>query len=217
MKSIYPSLISADLLNLEREIKLLEPYCQGYHFDVMDDHFVPNLTWGKMFIDQIVKVTAKPLWVHLMIDKPSIFVESIVLNANSMLTFHIESIGDVKNFSIRIKDKNMLPGVAVSPKTPVEKIFQFLDLLDHILIMTVEPGFSGQDFLPESIDKIRSLFSYCKINGHKVKIAVDGGVSKNNIAMLAKEGVDIFSVGTAIFGQVDPVGAIRDLQELINK
>ena len=160
MINIYPSLISADLMNLEKEIKLLEPYCTGFHIDVMDNHFVPNLTWGKMFIDAIGKITKKPLWVHLMIDNPSIFIDTLVLSPESILTFHIESASDVKKLSRRIKEKNIIPSIAVSPKTPVEKIFPFLDLVDHILIMTVEPGFSGQCFLQSSKSKIEKLFSH---------------------------------------------------------
>ena len=214
MISIYPSLISADLLNLQKEIKNLEPYCAGFHIDIMDNHFVPNLTWGQMFVDAIGKITDKPLWVHLMVDNPSIFVDSLVLNANSILTFHIESVSDVKKISARIENKNIIPSIAISPKTPVEKIFPFLNLVHHVLIMTVEPGFSGQDFLQSSVSKIDTLFAYCQFNGLKVKIGVDGGVGRENIGELAKKGVDSFAIGSGIFGYENRVEAIKKLYDL---
>lgn len=220
MINIYPSLISADLLNLEKEIKLLEPYCAGFHIDVMDNHFVPNLTWGKMFIDAIGEITKKPLWVHLMIDNPSIFIDSLVLSPGSMLTFHIESVSDVKKISCRIKEKNIIPSIAVSPKTPIEKIFPFLDLVDHILIMTVEPGFSGQCFLKNSINKIETLFSYVnirklKVNDFRIRIFVDGGVGRENIRELVKIGVSDFAIGSGIFDYENRVEAIKKLYELV--
>lgn len=237
MKNIYPSLIAADILNLEKEIKNLQvsPYCAGFHIDVMDNHFVPNLTWGQMFVNAISKVTNRPTWVHLMIDNPSIFVESLDLKEKSIVTFHIETVGDVEKFSILLRNKNLIPSIALSPKTPVEKIFPFIDFVDHFLIMTVEPGFSGQDFLKNSISKIETLFSYCdeyykdkdykKIGGYKkmdykknerqIRIGVDGGVGEENIFELSKMGVDDFAIGSGIFGFEDRIAQIKKLYELI--
>lgn len=222
MINIYPSLIAADLMNLQKEIKTLEPHCAGYHIDIMDNHFVPNLTWGQMFVDAIGKITDKPLCVHLMIDNPESFVSEIFsdnlsLSAKNIVSFHIESVLDVKNICIRIQDKNCVPSIAVSPKTPIEKVFPFLSLVDHILIMAVEPGFSGQCFLKSSINKIDTLFAYCQTNNLQIKIGVDGGVGRENIGELAKMGVDSFAIGSGIFGYENRVEAIEILQKLAEK
>jgi len=105
MVRIYPSLIAADILNLQEEIKLLEPYCEGFHIDIMDNHFVPNLTWGQMFVDAIDRATAKPLWVQLMVDDPDYWTEILSLNANSIVSFHFESTQKIKPFRIALRKK----------------------------------------------------------------------------------------------------------------
>ncbi|MFC1842376.1 ribulose-phosphate 3-epimerase [Candidatus Dependentiae bacterium] len=217
MVKIYPSLIAADILNLQREIKLLEPYCQGYHVDIMDNHFVPNLTWGQMFVDAIDRITAKPLWVQLMVDDPQNWVDFLALNANSIVTFHFESTSSVKNISDRIKKKNWVPSIAINPKTPVEKIFPFLDIIPHVVIMSVEPGFSGQDFLPKVIDKVDTLVSYCQMRGLKITVGMDGGIKEDNISMLAKKGVEDFVIGSGIFNHENRISAIKKLYELANE
>jgi len=214
MAAIYPSLICADILNLQKEIKLLEPYCEGYHIDIMDNHFVPNLTWGSMFVNEIDKITAKPLWVHLMVDDPENWIEILSLNANSILSFHFESTQKIKTISDRIKKKNWIPSIAINPKTPVEKIFPFLDIIHHVLIMSVEPGFSGQSFIKEVVDKVDTLVSYVQMSGLKCTVAMDGGISQDNIAMLAKKGVHDFGVGSGIFSQPDKVEALKKLYKL---
>jgi len=214
MVEIFPSLISSDLLNLQKEIEILDSHCHGYHIDVMDDHFVPNLTWGTQFVEAIDKATAKPLWVHLMVDDPRRWVKILSLNANSIISFHIESSKETRTILDLIKKKNIVPSIAINPKTPIETIFPFLDILPHVLVMSVEPGFSGQSFLPEVVQKVDLLRGYCQSRGFKCKIGMDGGIGKENISMLCKKGVEHFGIGSAIFEEKDRVGAINNLYKV---
>jgi ribulose-phosphate 3-epimerase len=206
--------MAADQLNMQKEIKTLEPYCDGFHIDIMDDHFVPNLTWGIDFIDAVNRATAKPLWVQLMVEHTARWVEKISLNANSILTFHIESSKEIRTLVNIIKKKNIIPSIAVNPKTPVERIFPFLDVIHHVVIMSVSPGFSGQPFLPEVEKKVEELLGYCSGAGIKITVGMDGGISEKNIARLAKLGVEDFAIGSAIFKKSDRVGVIKALYEL---
>jgi len=214
MAKIYPSLMAGNLLDMQKDIKRLEPYCAGYHLDIMDDHFVPNITFGLDFIDAVNSVTAKPLWVQLMVENVDRWVDAISLNANSILSFHIESTKEIIAIIDRIKKKNIMPSISINPKTPVERIFPYLDVIDHVLIMSVEPGFSGQPFLPGVVDKVSQLTGYCFDANIKCKIGMDGGIDESNIAMLAQEGVDHFAIGSGIFGKKDIVEAIKKLDEL---
>jgi len=214
MARIYPSLTAADQLNLEHDIKLLEPHCQGFHLDVMDNHFVPNITWGADTVNAIARLTNHTLWVHLMVKNPVDFLETLSLKENSIVTFHIETIENNININKRIREKRLVPGIAISPKTPVEEIFSLLDVIHHVTIMSVEPGFAGQTFLPSAIKKIEQLVSYRQTKGLPFTIALDGGINEHNIADLTQRGVDLFGVASAIFGKKDPVAALKNLQKL---
>ena len=146
MVRIYPSLMAADPLHLENEIELLEPYCAGFHLDVMDNHFVPNITWGANTVNAIAK-RGKPVWVHLMVEKPDLFYDTLFLPVDSTVSFHIESDVDVFEFVKIIREKKQQVSIAISPKTPISRILPFLVNLDQDLLMSVEPGFSGQHLL----------------------------------------------------------------------
>ena len=217
MPQLFPSLIAADLLNLRHEIELLEPHCDGFHVDIMDNHFVPNLTLGPAFVDAITATTAKPLWVQLMVTDPTEWIERLVLPANSCISIHFESEGQLRRNLTRMKEKNLLASIAINPETPVEQILHVLDLVDVVLLMSVNPGFSGQAFMPEVADKIKPLLGYRQTNGLKFIIGMDGGVGKENIGDLASKGVEWFSVGSAIFGHPNSVKAIKELRERIKK
>jgi len=217
MGTIYPSLISADLLNLEKTIKNLDPYCAGYHLDVMDNHFVPNLTWGPAFINAINKSTTKQIWVHLMVDDAESMIRSMQLKPGSTLSFHIETKQEKSKLIDHIKEKKWKPSIAVSPKTDISQTFPFLPLIDQVLIMSVEPGFSGQAFMPSVLDKVSTLVQYRNEHSLSFSIAMDGGISKDNIAQLAQLGVEEFAVATAVFGAKDSVNALQELEELIKK
>lgn len=217
LKKVFPSLISADLLNLRRELEVLAPYAPGYHIDIMDNHFIPNLTWGIMFVDAIVKESAKPLWVQLMVDNPTTWIEQLNLPANSCISIHIESQGHIRHNLMRIRERGISPSIAVNPTTKIETIFPVLDLVDLVLIMSVEPGYSGQAYLPEVEHKIDELVAYRQASGKKFIIGMDGGINKKNIGHLADKGVDWFAAATAIFGQENRVKALEELEAEANK
>jgi len=214
MAHIFPSLTAANQLNLQHDIKLLEPYCDGFHLDVMDNHFVPNITWGADTVNAIAQLTNRILWVHLMVNKPIDFFEKLTLKEYSIVTFHIETIGNNINAINRVKEKMLVPGIAVSPKTPIEEIFPLLDVIHHVTIMSVEPGFAGQQFLPSVLEKLERLVGYRETSGLKFEIALDGGINEHNIGDLTRRGVDAFGVASAIFGKPDPITALKNLQKL---
>ncbi len=211
---ILPSLISGDILNLEKTIKLLDSHCDGYHIDVMDDHFVPNLTWGPMFVNKIVQTTSLPIHAHLMVDNPASWVDRLKLRFDDIFIFHTESLVDFQEIDeliLDIKDKGLKVGIALNPQTDVNLIFNFLKDLDHVLLMSVEPGFSGQKFIPKVVEKIKPLIDKREELNQSFKIGIDGGIGKDNIRMLSEAGVDQFGVASAIFYRNDPVTALQDL------
>lgn len=216
MIKIFPSLISGNILNLKEEIKILENYCDGFHLDIMDFHFVADLTFGPLFINAISKVTSKQLFVHLMVDQPENWISILKLKKNDIFSFHYESTNEYLNIISEIHNKEWLASIALKPHTPINSIFEFANKLDQILIMTVDPGFSGQEFIPGTIKKIEELAKYRKNNNLKFKIAVDGGIKENNIDKLAELGVDDFAIGSAIFKSQNPINTIEELYKLAN-
>lgn len=213
MPTLYPSLIAADLLNLHKVITELEPVCDGYHLDIMDNHFVPNLTMGADFVNAIARVAQKPLWVHLMVEKPDDFFMTLDVPAGTLISFHFESKVDHHNFIKRIREKKCRPSMAIAPKTSVENIFPFLDLIDQALIMSVQPGFSGQSFLPSSKQAVEAIAAYRDTSKLPFKIGMDGGINYENIGELINLGADDFALAKGIFGFHDPKQALRLLKE----
>jgi ribulose-phosphate 3-epimerase len=211
MIKILPSLMAADQLNLEHAVKILEAYCDGFHMDIMDDHFVPNLSLSIDTINQLAKITNKQLSVHLMVDKPEEIIEKLHLKKNNVVAFHLESTQHPQELIKEIKRKNLLVSIALRPSTPIANLYPYLPKTDQVLIMTVEPGFSGQKIMPETIKKIEELSNYKELHSLFQPIAVDGGVKKDTIKGLVDIGVEIFSVGSAIFSTQDPVNAILEL------
>ena len=211
---IFPSLISADILNLEKVVKSLDPHCNGYHIDVMDDHFVPNLTWGPMFVNAIKKNTNLPLHVHLMVDNPLVWIDRVLLSQKDIFIFHVEVFNDhqrMENLIQDVKNKGWSVGVAVNPKTDIKLVFDYLKDLDHVLIMSVEPGFSGQKFIQNVITKIEPLIKKRSELNLSFKIGMDGGIGTENIRKLLEMGVDQFGIASAIFSKKDPVKALQEL------
>jgi ribulose-phosphate 3-epimerase len=214
MAIIYPSLIAADLLNLQKDINQMDPYCHGYHIDVMDNHFVPNLTWGPAFIYAIARATEHKLWIHLMVDKPEQWVDNLSLSSGNIISFHFETIGQNIHIIDRIQKKNCMASIAIKPKTNVEEIFPLLNIIDQVLVMSVEPGFSGQSFIKDMADKVVKLQAFRIANKLNFRIGIDGGINKDNIWDLKMKGVDDFAVANAIFGTSDPVASLKELNEL---
>lgn len=211
---ILPSLMAADQLKLADEIKKLESHCDGFHLDVMDDHFVPNMTFGPETVNSIARTTKKPLFVHLMVDNPDEWVERLNLKPDYTVSVHIESSITIAKLFTSIKKKDWKPSIAVSPDTPLEKIYPFIKEVSNILIMAVNPGFSGQHFIPEVVPKLKKLVRYKKEHRLSLEIAMDGGIDKTNIQQLSRLGVDMFCIGSGIFDETDTVKAIQELYSL---
>lgn len=214
MVHIYPSLMAANPLNYGFIIKDLEPYCAGFHMDVMDNHFVPNLTFGPSIINKFATATKRPFWVHLMVEKPATLLEKLILPPASLVTIHIGTTSEINKVLSRIREKNYLSGIAISPKNEPREIIPFLNLVDQVCVMSVEPGFSGQQFLPNAVERIDQVKKLKKELHLNFRIGIDGGISSDNIQLLIKHGVDDFAVGSAIFDSRDPVHAIIQMAKL---
>lgn len=206
--------MGVDQSQLEELLCVLRPHCAGFHLDVMDNIFVPNTTWDADAVNDIVQKAACKVWVHLMVEKPELFYEKLILPVDSIVSFHIESNVIIFNMIKRIREKKHRSSVAISPKTPISKIFSFASIIDQILIMSVEPGFSGQPFLPEVLPKIDDLARYRREGNFSFRLGIDGGVNKTNIGMLAEKGVDDFSISAGIFNEKDPIEALHELASL---
>ena len=217
MMHIYPSLMSVMSANLEDEIDLLQPYCTGFHLDVMDNQFVPNSALSIDTVNNIAKMVNKPVWLHLMVKNPEQFYTQFFLPHDSLVSFHIESEVDVNEFVKIIREKKQRPSIAINPKTPLEQIFPFLNIVDQVLLMSVEPGFSGQRFLSESLFRLEKLTAYRKKHEHVFSIGIDGGIDSNNIKMIAEKGVDDYAIGSGIFNQPDHLVALHELVEAVAK
>ena len=214
---IYPSLMCADLLNLGKVISTLDAHCDGYHIDVMDDHFVPNLTMGPDFVNAIVKATQKPVQVHLMVDNPNSWLDRLKLGEKDTFIFHYEAFECLKPMKDLIEDvkaKGWMVGLAFNPQTDWNLIKTELLNLDKVLVMSVKPGFAGQAFMPEVIEKAKKIIAYRKTQNGKFSIYMDGGIGKDNIKEIVGLGVDAVAVGAAVFSEKNPLNALKELYEI---
>lgn len=213
MAKLFPSLISADLLNLQKEIDLLDPYVDGYHLDVMDFHFVPNLTWGPDFINAIRKATKKPLFVHLMVDYPERYLPRFSLNQGDTISIHREcrtheEINDLLN---QISALGYEASIALNPGTNIEALNSIEHHFQNVLIMSVEPGFSGQEFLGSTWQKLDELVAFRVKHNLSFTISIDGGINKSNARDIIARGADQLAVASAIFNNPDRLVAIKNI------
>ncbi|MBU1862799.1 MAG: ribulose-phosphate 3-epimerase [Candidatus Omnitrophica bacterium] len=206
---VAPSILSADFGNLEREIRDIERAgADLIHIDVMDGHFVPNITIGPVVIKGIRKLTKMPLDVHLMIDEPIRYVKEFRDAGSDWITVHYESCDDLPETIEAVRRTGAQTGLSLKPKTAIdERVKQFLPILDVVLIMSVEPGFGGQKFMPEAVPKIIELRKL-----YKGLISIDGGINAEYAPVVRKAGVDVLVAGTAVFGQKDRAKAIEKLR-----
>ena len=181
------------------------------HLDIMDGHFVPNITFGAPVIKWIRSYTDKPFDVHLMISDPLRYIDDFVDAGADIITFHIECNADIHQTIQKIKDRGLKAGLVLKPNTPAEAVFPYLDRLDLVLIMTVEPGFGGQSFMAEMMPKVRTLKNEINRRGLNILIEADGGIGDTTIAQVAAAGVDVSVAGTAVFKANDPTKAIQHL------
>ncbi|MEZ3160216.1 ribulose-phosphate 3-epimerase [Microbacterium sp. BWT-B31] len=208
---INPSILAADFVNMQAELDRISS-ADFVHVDVMDNHFVPNLTFGPQMVERIQATSPAPLDVHLMIDDPGRWAPGYAELGAASVTFHLEAATEPVDLARRLRDIGARAGIAVKPATPVESLFDVLGEFDQILVMTVEPGFGGQSFMPETMPKLRRLADEARRRGSEVWLQVDGGIGESTIAQAAEAGADTFVAGSAVFGAGDPDAAIEALR-----
>ncbi len=206
---VSPSILSADFANLERDIKRVEDAGANWlHIDVMDGHFVPNITIGVPVVKSIKKVTKLPLDVHLMIENPEKYVESFAKAGADIITFHFEASKDINGLIRLIKSFGVKAGMSIKPKTPADVVFPYLNALDLLLVMTVEPGFGGQKFMQDCAEKIPAIKEKAKDN---LIIQVDGGINAQTARICTQYGANSLVAGNYIYGSNDIQKAIKSL------
>ena len=208
---LAPSLLAADFGNLRAEAKQVEPFAAYFHIDVMDGHFVSNLTIGPPVVNSLRRGLSRPFDIHLMIDHPLTYAPRFDVYPDDFVSFHLEAKDDPKKVIGVIREAGAKVGIALRPATPLERVFPYLSIVDLVLVMSVEPGFGGQIFIPESIKRLRSL--YREVGERPVLIAVDGGITTENIRLVSEAGAELVVVGSAIFGEVNRLAAVRALNE----
>jgi ribulose-phosphate 3-epimerase len=216
MVKIAPSILSADFGYLKKEIEEVKE-ADWLHVDVMDGHFVPNITIGPFVVKALRKITDKFLDVHLMIENPELYVESFAKAGADLITIHAEACENPKKLIDMIKKAGCKAGVSIKPKTDVSLIEGILDRIDVVLVMSVEPGFGGQKFMPEVVPKIRKLREIINERNLRAEIEVDGGISRDTCSQAVKAGADILVAGSAIFGSRDRAGEVKEIKNRAEK
>ena len=205
MIELAPSILSADFAHLAEQVaRAQEGGAAVIHVDVMDGHFVPNLTLGAPVVKSLRKVTKLPLDCHLMIDKPDEFIPIFAEAGADWISIHQEATVHLNRTLQHIRDHGVRAGVVINPATPVETLAEVLDMVDYVLVMSVNPGFGGQKFLPNSLRKMRHLAEIRSQRGLNYRIEVDGGVALDTVAEVVRSGAEILVAGNAVFGKGDP-------------
>lgn len=215
MKSplIAPSLLSADFANLERDIRMLnQSNCDWYHLDVMDGVFVPNISFGFPVMQAMARIAEKPLDVHLMIVEPEKFVPQVKALGAKVMNVHQEATIHLHRLLNQIRKEGMLSGVTLNPSTPVCMVEDILAEADVVMLMSVNPGFAGQKFIGETVEKVKRLREMIDRRNLSTLIEVDGGVCRDNAALLAEAGADVLVAGSAVFKAADPLKEIDILK-----
>ena len=215
MAIIAPSLLSANFLQLQDECDMLnKSQAEWFHLDVMDGRFVPNISFGPMLIEFFRKATTKICDVHLMIEEPGNFAEIFKKAGADILTVHIEACPQLHRNIQQIKNLGMQAGVAVNPHTPISLLKDILGDIDLVCLMSVNPGFGGQSFIPYTLQKIKQLRAIIDEKSHNVKIEIDGGVTEQNAQQIINAGADVLVAGNTVFKSPDPIATIARLKAM---
>ena len=217
---IAPSILSADFTRLGEEVRrVIDAGADLIHFDVMDNHYVPNLTFGPMICQALRPVSTVPIDVHLMVEPVDDMIRAFIEAGADIISFHPEASRHIDRSLQLIKNAGKQAGLVLNPATPVHVLEHVLDKLDMVLLMSVNPGFGGQSFIPHTLDKLRRVRSlldhYQAQMGRRIALEVDGGVKTGNIAEIAQAGADTFVAGSAIFGQDDYAAVIREMRQAL--
>lgn len=208
---IAPSLLSCDFSKMGEEIERMDlAGADWMHLDVMDGHFVPNITFGAPVIKAVRRFSNRPFDVHLMISDPLKYIDDFADAGADIITFHVECDSDIDDTIAKIKSRGIKPGLVLKPNTPAWTVFPYLEKLDLVLVMTVEPGFGGQSFMPEMMPKVKEIKRECQRRGlNNILIEADGGIGRDTIEQASEAGVDVCVAGTAVFRAADPAKAIE--------
>lgn len=214
---ISPSILSADFTRLGEELKAIEKGGADYvHVDVMDGRFVPNITIGPFVVEAIKRGTKLPLDVHLMIEEPERYIDEFAKAGSSIITVHVEATRHLHKTVQAIKGHGRKAGVSLNPGTPAGALEAIMDDVDLILVMSVNPGFSGQGFIQSSLEKIRAVRRMITASGRQIELEVDGGIKAANIAEVASAGADVFVSGSGIFSTPDYGATIREMKKRLS-
>jgi len=216
IRKLAPSILSADLLKLEEQIRIVEANGADFiHIDVMDGHFVPNITFGPVMVKILKRITDLPLDVHLMIENADRFVEEFAQAGAGYITVHQEALKHLHRTLQQIREAGAKPGISLNPATDISTLLPVLGEVDMVLLMTVNPGFGGQDFLPFVLDKIKALAEIKAELEYDFMIEVDGGIEPGTAKKVLAAGAEVLVAGNAIFGQSDIAGACRKLHDAL--
>jgi ribulose-phosphate 3-epimerase len=208
------SILSADFAHLGDQVKLVEPYADMVHVDVMDAHFVPPLTIGPVVVESLRPVSALPLHCHLMIERPEALFDDFAKAGTDMVTFHLEAAPDPGAVIAEARARGMRAGMAVNPDTPVENVFGYLERIDNLIVMSVRPGWAGQDFMEEVLPKVEAAREEIDRRGVTVDVEVDGGINEESGRRCLEAGATVLAVASSIFKAPDPADAARRLSML---
>ena len=214
MVKVSPSILSADFSRLGEQIKLVEKYADMLHLDVMDGHFVPNITFGSLIIESVNRVTDLPIEAHLMIESPASYIQEFANAGADVITVHIEADKHIHRTLCKIKDLGKKAGVSLNPSTPASEIEYVLEEVDMVLVMTVNPGFGGQKFIDSMLPKIRKLKDLIREGNLKAEIEADGGINSETAKKAVAAGADMLVAGSYVYGSKNPAAAIQSLKKI---